>query len=623
MRTLFAIFVAGVLFAPSLSTAQADDTCIDCHDDLPDFTLTPHGETECLECHIGADERRHRRGLDPVDCSACHDDIVEEQASSVHGEHGTRHFEGAELPSCESCHGDLHTMVSARDSASPVHAARQGETCGTCHGSGKPAPPGVRTIRPIEAYTASVHAEAASNGHGGPACSDCHTAHSPLHAADPASTIHRSNVPETCGECHRKITRQFERSIHGMAAQVGVTESPVCTDCHGEHRILAVGSPDSPVSATNIPTRVCGPCHADLELNDRYGLAADQVPSYEESFHGLASRGGSQRVANCASCHGVHDILPSSDPDSFIHPDNLATTCGNCHEGAGARFAIGPVHVLADDKTNPVAYWIRAIYIPLIWITVVGMVLHNLLDLVKKTRTYSLWRRRPPENCVIRERMSLPFRITHAAAALSFIVLVITGFALKYPESWWAMPLQAWNNEFRGIVHRVAAVGLMGACLFHFVHIAVSSRARRQMAAFLPKIADFREFGHRMAYNLGRRDTPPAPVRVGYVEKVEYWAALWGTIITVVTGLLLWFENFTLAWLPGWVPDAASTLHFLEAVLATLAILVWHFYFVILDPAVYPMDTAWLTGKPPFARAEERGEVVREGNDDRPGDTPA
>ena len=132
------------------------------------------------------------------------------------------------------------------------------------------------------------------------------------------------------------------------------------------------------------------------------------------------------------------------------------------------------------------------------------------------------------------------------------------------------------------------------------------------MSAFLPGTHDFREFVHRIGYNLGLKSEPPAPVRVGYVEKVEYWAALWGTLVTAVTGFVLWFENFTLAWLPGWIPEAATVLHLLEAILAALAIAIWHFYFVIFDPAVYPMDMAWLTGKPPFSRAEERGEVVEE-----------
>ncbi|MDH3428465.1 MAG: cytochrome c3 family protein [Gammaproteobacteria bacterium] len=604
--------VTCLLFASQTVYAEEEHPCNDCHEvDVARFESSPHGSTACVDCHAGA-ERRHRRGLDAVDCGQCHAEILAEQAVSVHGPDGVQRIPGMALPSCSGCHGDLHAMTPASDPSSPVHASRQGETCGTCHGTGQPAPPGVHTIRPIEAYIASVHAAKVASGEHGASCSDCHSAHSPLPAVDRTSSIHRLNVPGTCGACHAEITTQFEQSIHGLAAASGITGSPVCTDCHGEHRILAVAAEGSPVSATNIPIRVCGPCHSDLRLGEKYGLAAEQVPSYEDSFHGLAARGGVQRVANCASCHGVHNILPSSDPRSHIHPDNVAATCGKCHVGAGRRFAIGPVHVLADDTPNVVAYWIRAIYIPLIWFTVVGMFLHNFLDLLRKTRHPAPRLRRPPEHCVIKERMSLPFRFAHGLAAVSFIALVFTGFALKYPESWWAGLLQLGGTDggLRGLVHRVAAVGLLGACVFHFAHLAVSATARRQIAAMLPGAADFREFFHRIGYNLGRRPEPPTPVRIGYVEKIEYWAALWGTAITAITGFVLWFENFTLTWLPGWVPEAATVLHFLEAILATLAILVWHFYFVIFDPAVYPMDAAWLTGKPPFSRAEERGEII-------------
>jgi len=614
MRKSLAIFTTSLLLVMPAAAAEEEHSCNDCHEvDVVQFESTPHGSTECLDCHVGAD-RRHRRGLDPVDCGACHGEIVAEQSVSVHGPDGVQHYPDAELPSCAGCHGNTHTMTVTSDPASMVHASRLGETCGTCHGSGKPAPVGVRTIRPIEAYTASVHADAVVEGGDGASCSSCHTAHSPLPVTDPASSIHRSNVSSTCGACHTEITAQFDQSIHGLAASAGVVDSPVCTDCHGEHRILGVRADGSPVSATNIPIRVCGPCHADLRLGEKYGLPADQVPSYEESYHGLASRGGRQQVANCASCHGVHFILPSSDPNSYVHPDNLAETCGKCHAGAGTQFSIDPVHVLAESTPNVVAYWIRAIYIPLIWITVLGMLLHNLLDLVRKTRDPQPRLRRPPEHFSVKERLSVPFRVAHAVAAVSFIVLVFTGFALNYPESWWAglLLLGGEDGELRGLLHRVAAVGLMGAFLFHFVHLAVSASARRQIATLLPGTTDIREFVHRVGYNLGLRPEPPAPVRVGYVEKVEYWAALWGTLITAVTGLVLWFETFTLTWLPGWVPEAATVLHFLEAILATLAIAVWHFYFVIFDPAVYPMDTAWLTGKPPFSRAEERDEVISE-----------
>jgi hypothetical protein len=73
-----------------------------------------------------------------------------------------------------------------------------------------------------------------------------------------------------------------------------------------------------------------------------------------------------------------------------------------------------------------------------------------------------------------------------------------------------------------------------------------------------------------------------------------------------LTGFILWFENLTLQYLPKWVADVSTVIHFYEAVLASLAILVWHFYFVIFDPVVYPMDTAWLTGKEVPGRTLER-----------------
>ncbi len=524
----------------------------------------------------------------------------------------------AVFPTCTSCHGDPHTIEPGSEPASAVHPARQAEVCAHCHGAGQPGQTRIRTLRPVEAYLASVHAASAAAGRDGAVCSDCHTAHSALPARDPASSVHRSKVPDMCGECHAEVTAAFEESIHGLAAAEGVREAPVCTDCHGEHRLLAPSEKGSPVAATNIPTMVCGPCHSDLRLSEKYGLSAGSVPSYADSYHGLAARGGVQRVANCASCHGVHNILPSTDPRSHVHADNLPQTCGQCHAGAGKRFGIDPVHVLAASTTNVVAYWIRKIYIPLIWIVVGGMLLHNLADLVRKARDAHPRRRRAPAGLSIMQRISVPMRIAHGIMVVSFVVLVVTGFALKYPESWWAELLRPLGPgiELRGLIHRLAGLGLMGALGFHLLHLIVSPAARRQIGAFLPRWRDIGEIRERLAYYLWRRAEPPAPVRVGYIEKLEYWAALWGSLITAATGLLLWFENFTLAYLPAWVPEAATTLHLYEAILAALSIAVWHFYWVIFDPLVYPMDMSWLTGKPPFERAQERGEVV---DDNAPG----
>jgi cytochrome b subunit of formate dehydrogenase len=96
---------------------------------------------------------------------------------------------------------------------------------------------------------------------------------------------------------------------------------------------------------------------------------------------------------------------------------------------------------------------------------------------------------------------------------------------------------------------------------------------------------------------LGLSKEKPKLDRFSYIEKAEYWALIWGTIIMSATGFIMWFDNtfiglFTLL---GW--EIARTIHYYEAWLATLAIIVWHFYFVIFNPDIYPMNTSWITGK--------------------------
>ena len=89
----------------------------------------------------------------------------------------------------------------------------------------------------------------------------------------------------------------------------------------------------------------------------------------------------------------------------------------------------------------------------------------------------------------------------------------------------------------------------------------------------------------------------PKIARFGYAEKAEYWAVVWGTIIMGLTGLMIWFKLGVFRFLPRWWLDIALAVHFYEAVLATLAIIVWHFYQVIFDPDVYPVNFAFIDGR--------------------------
>ena len=88
----------------------------------------------------------------------------------------------------------------------------------------------------------------------------------------------------------------------------------------------------------------------------------------------------------------------------------------------------------------------------------------------------------------------------------------------------------------------------------------------------------------------------PRIARFGYAEKAEYWAVVWGTIIMGLTGLMIWFKLGLFKPLARWWIDVALAVHFYEAVLATLAIVVWHFYHVIFDPDVYPVNFAFYDG---------------------------
>ena len=447
-------------------------------------------------------------------------------------------------------------------------------------------------------YESGVHGQARKHGNeSAPDCGLCHgSAHELL---PPSSQAFRMAVPDTCGMCHAAVAEQYRASVHGQALAKGITQAPLCTDCHGEHKIIKPSNAASPVNAANI-RETCGSCHGDVRLSRKFGMPADRLVSFDASFHGLAAKEGVQTVANCASCHGVHNILASSDPHSTINPKNLPKTCGQCHPGAGQRFAIGQVHVTDGASEPPALTFIRQFYLLLIPVTIGLMLLHNGGDWIRKLirarfrSGAAQWPSRAPAGL----RM-LPFeRAQHALLALSFMTLVWTGFALKYPDQWWARPvaLVAEGHAMRSLIHRIAASVFIAVSLTHLVSLIVSRKLREHWKEMIPKVRDAREASANFAYNLGLGDVPPPRSSHSYIEKAEYWAVIWGAVIMTASGVMLWANSLALRLLPKLWLDVATSIHFYEAVLAALAIVVWHFYSIIFDPDVYPLNTAFLTG---------------------------
>jgi hypothetical protein len=119
---------------------------------------------------------------------------------------------------------------------------------------------------------------------------------------------------------------------------------------------------------------------------DKYGITTTQVDTYRDSFHGIAQQYGSRTVADCASCHGVHNILPSTDPNSTIHLDNIPATCGKCHPGANINFARGTIHIEPKNPEAGIVYYVSMFFK---WLTIsvmIGLLIHIALDLYRKVR---------------------------------------------------------------------------------------------------------------------------------------------------------------------------------------------------------------------------------------------
>ncbi|MGD8440085.1 MAG: cytochrome b/b6 domain-containing protein [Holophagae bacterium] len=610
------VLVASVVLSSSSVSAQTSiemdevevidsSACGDCHEASAhgsqfrdDLEHSVHSGFECLDCHTDRGTIPHRPEATCSECDSCrmcHEDKAAEYTMHGRGEVGV----SADTPHCYDCHGD-HDVLPSSVKRSKTHPVNLPETCGTCHENiDLTKKYEILIDHPIEIYRNSVHGRATRGGiYVAASCNDCHssngTAHRILAPGHPDSSINHFNIPNTCGTCHKGVEGDFWEGIHGKLVKRGETDAPVCTDCHGEHGILSPDDPLSPVSRSKVAEMTCSPCHESAVLNEKYGVKTERLTTFIDSYHGLKSKAGDTHVANCASCHGVHRILPSSDPTSTINPANLQNTCGECHPGISEKMASTPIHGIGGQGLRThAAEIVEDIYIVAIWIIIGLMVLHWLIDLQRHLR--DVMAKRPQVM-----RMRPDEVVQHALLAVSFISLVISGFALRYDQGFVARFFFGWEGGFevRGTLHRIWAVVFILTIAWHVVFLT-TERGRRFVKDMLPIRRDFQFFMRRMLHNIGLRPPMLSIQRFNYVEKAEYWALVWGTAVMVVTGLMLWFDNWFIQFLPKGVLDVALVIHFWEAWLASLAIVVWHLYSVIFHPHVYPMNPSWITGMMP------------------------
>lgn len=606
------LVVLGWALATNVVAAQANDNCMDCHADtdlaragdwrpgtsvfvdLEALEASVHEGMDCVDCHTDATEDHDER-LPALACADCHDDVQDVFMASLHGQALARG--DADAPDCAACHGG-HDISYSDEETSRVHRTRVPNTCATCHADPAFIKRQPRAhVSPLTGYEKSVHFRALHGVNGdGATCTDCHGAHELLPPGNPASTMYRQNIPGTCGACHGDIQTIFEASVHGQALVLGATGAPTCIDCHGEHEIRAHDDPLSTVYPRAIVESTCVQCHENARITSRYGMQRGRMESYRDTYHGLAIDDGQVLTAHCASCHGVHNILPSTEPASMIHADNLQATCGECHPQAGKRFTEIPVHGGGTKGgSTPLTETARQIYLWLIGVVIGAMVVHNGLIVAQALRA----KYRRTRAGTTHQRFT-PFQVSqHVILATSFTTLVVTGFALKFPDAAWVQPL-VWlglDEGVRRLIHRGAGVVLLLQSALYLVYLVSTSHGRYELATLRPRWQDVKDMGTNLRFYLGREQRAAALGRYGYVEKLEFWAVVWGNAVMGFTGLVLWLPVVATDWFPGWIVELSEIVHYYEAWLAMLAILVWHLFHVILHPQEFPLNMACVDGK--------------------------
>jgi cytochrome b subunit of formate dehydrogenase len=637
-KTVLSLFVFVIIFLSHVQISWANN-CQTCHEDTKsetDINSSVHKDLGCVDCHNDAKTIPHNKSPKQLKCTQCHDDVSKKHAfhpelanntpeqelmmgcQDCHGTHKVKKQDGQAMTTCNDCHSDVvdafskshhHKAQTVKNDITPSclschnqnilkNKAAQNERCLSCHRDDENV---VTATTPsknfIVSYTKSVHGKAVAHGNDKSAgCVDCHSAHD-------ASATQKENIAKTCSACHEKDMKAFEKSVHAISLEKGNHDSPTCTNCHGEHSITKHTNPNAPTAFANIASEVCADCHSNDKFSKKYGLSSNIFQTFKDSYHGLAVAEGSMNVAHCASCHEHHDTRSATDPESTVHQGNLIQTCGKCHPGANAQFTVGKVHVETDREDSPILFWIWIVYMFLIAGTIGGMLFHNILDHISKSRHVLHERRhdtgKKPYPKTLYLRMTVNERIQHAILAISFITLVITGFLLRYPDTWFVSMVREITGEFflyRGLVHRIAGVSMMVISFYHVLYLLLTKRGHQLFKDLLPRWQDAKDAIGMMLYYVGISKNKPQFDRFSYIEKSEYWALIWGTVVMSMTGLILWFENYSMGYLTkiGW--DIARVIHFYEAWLAALAIIVWHFYFVIFNVEVYPLNMACLKG---------------------------
>jgi formate dehydrogenase subunit gamma len=197
------------------------------------------------------------------------------------------------------------------------------------------------------------------------------------------------------------------------------------------------------------------------------------------------------------------------------------------------------------------------------------------------------------------ERFTRSQRVQHFLLLVSFIVLIITGLALKFHDSWFGklMIILEGGVIARGIFHRFAAILLIFVATYHFFYIIFTRYGHEELLLMFPKWKDFKDAFQSVRFTLGFSSERPQIDKYAPQDKFQYWAVVAGSLLMIITGLILWYQTQAMLVLPKWVIDITGVVHSYQGVIIAIVILFWHLYIVHLNPKRFPMSRIWIDGK--------------------------
>ena len=636
-RLLLAL-LAGLFFAIApLHAAPAKkgvkESCFDCHSDRDmtkdangtkqslfvdgqRFAASVHASLACRDCHVKLTDK-HQDGTETytdVDCSGCHADQAKLYASSIHGVSQTLGATAAAY--CHDCHGN-HDIVPVRNTTSPVYKMNLPKTCAQCHANkGINDEYKMKFPKVGSQYQESIHGMALLEKGliVAPSCNDCHGVHDIKRSVDRSSPINHANVAKTCGKCHVTVEEIYNKSIHGQLLAKGDPRGPVCVQCHSAHQIETTTAHFKANS-----DMVCGKCHAD------------RLEHYRDTYHGKAMALGkantASAVAACYDCHGHHDVLRASDPNSHLSPANIVNTCRQCHANATVSFTkYGPHANPMDRKNYPVLHYVFLIMTTLLVCTFSLFGAHTLLWLFR-----SIWLYRHDSKQFREAKIKIqeddeqftrfqPFeRFLHILVVTSFLLLTITGMPLKFYYTDWA---RAIFRFFGGadVARTLHHFGAVITFVYFALHVSTTlshlwknrgflkdpetgairlNRIFTAMAhpdSMIPTKQDVKDFVAHNRWFFGKGPRPEFD-RWTYFEKFDYLAVFWGVFAIGLSGLIMWFPEFFSRFMPGWMINVSLIVHSDEALLAAGFIFTVHFFNTHFRLEKFPMDTVIFSGR--------------------------